>query len=256
MTPTEFDDAFLPLRGPLQGYLFRLSGSHADAEDLCQDTWMRARRGLKSFEARSSLKAWVFRIATNLARDHHRVSSRWPVEAQDRGRDAATGSAEPYQAFVKDLAQGRFEAREHIDYCFTCISRSLPLEEQLVVLLKDVFQFRNREVAGIVGHSEPKTKHLLHQGRSTLRRVFDDRCSLINRNGVCHQCSELAGTVNPARDHAHALAALELVKAADEPRTRDLLALRTALVRSVDPTAPTTPLQGTFLEKLHEMMGT
>lgn len=251
-----FDTSFVALRAPLLAYLYRLTASRTDAEDLCHDTYVRAASRYATFEGRSSLRTWVFRIATNLARDHRRAASRWPADAQDRGREQAMSDPERYRSLSTQWSQGRFEAREHIDYCFTCIARSLPLEEQVALLLKDVFAFKNREVAAILGGTEARAKHLLHQARSALRRIFDGRCSLVNRAGTCYQCSELCGALNPERDAAAELARLELVRAALDPRGRDLLALRAELVRSVDPLAPQTALHAAFLARLHDVLGT
>jgi RNA polymerase sigma-70 factor (ECF subfamily) len=68
-----------------------------------------------------------------------------------------------------------------------------------------------------------------------MERVFEHRCALISKTGVCHQCSELNGFFNPAQDQQAELAKLDLVRAADEPGRSRLLEVRLALARSINP---------------------
>ena len=67
-----------------------------------------------------------------------------------------------------------------------------------------------------------------------MRYVFEQRCSLINEQGPCHQCTELNGLFNPHQAESQECT-LDLVQAAQEPLSQNLSALRTALVRSIDP---------------------
>ena len=82
-----FETEFLTIRDALTSYLFRLTASRQDAEDLVQDTYIKARRNVPGFKGKSSIKTWIFSIATNLARDHHRAQKRWQEDTQDRCRE-------------------------------------------------------------------------------------------------------------------------------------------------------------------------
>src|SRR5206468_4063886 len=68
---------------------------------------------------------------------------------------------------------GQYEAREHIAFCFTCISKSLPLEQQLCVLLKEVYEFKVSEITTILDASEAMLKYYLHAGRSKMINIFE-----------------------------------------------------------------------------------
>lgn len=67
---------------------------------------------------------------------------------------------------------GQYEAKEHITFCFTCISKSLPLEQQLCVFLKEVYEFKVSEIAIILNTTEAMVKYYLHTGRSKMISIL------------------------------------------------------------------------------------
>jgi RNA polymerase sigma-70 factor (ECF subfamily) len=235
----------------IRSYLYRMTASREDAEDLSQVVWVRVFRNLAKFEGRSSFRTWVFVIATRAARDHHRVRQRWPVDAQDRGRalaEAGPAAAEEFRRVARDAEAARYEIREHIDFCLTCIMKTLPLHEQLAVLLADIYGFTAQEGADILEVTLGVFKHLLHTARATMERIFEHRCALISKTGACHQCSELNGFFNPAQDQQAELARLDLVRAANDRDHHRLLELRLALARAINPLhSPGTDLQETIM---------
>ncbi len=218
-------------------FLYRMTAHRQDAEDLAQELWLRVHKKLAEFEGRSSFRTWLFRVATNLARDHHRVRQRWPEHAQDMAKELAESGPETAAEFrrvVQDSAHARFEIREHIDCCLTCIMKTLPLEQQLAVLLCEMYGFTNAEAAEVLDVSLGVLKHLLHDARNTLDRVFEHRCALINKHGICHQCSELNGFFNPQQNQHEELAKVDLVQAARDGR-QNLLDLRLQLAHAINP---------------------
>lgn len=222
----------------IRSYLYRMTACREDAEDLAQIVWVRVFRHLAKFEGRSSFRTWLFAIATSAARDHHRARQRWPADAQDRARALAESgpeSAEEFRRVARESEAGRYEIREHVDFCLTCIMKTLPLEQQLAVMLADIYGFTAAEGAEVVGVTLGVFKHLLHDARVTMERVFEHRCALINKAGVCHQCSELNGFFNPAQDQQAELTKIDFVRAADDPNRSRLLDLRLALARSINP---------------------
>lgn len=252
-TIESFETEFLEFQGELLGFLFRLTANRQDAEDLLQDAYLRARDKLDTFQERSSLKTWVFSIAANMARDHHRVRRRWREDAQDRCRERTQADPDRVgvmQKLVKNSPADRYEFKEHIDYCFTCIAKTLELEQQVAVLLKDVYGFKVMEIVQIMDSTEGRVKHALADGRRTMTRVFDDRCVLVSKRGVCHQCSEISGFVNPKHDAQVAAAKLSMVKEAGNGSSPEkLYRLRAGLVRGIDPlTAPASSLHAYLLE--------
>jgi RNA polymerase sigma-70 factor (ECF subfamily) len=222
----------------IRSFLYRMTACREDAEDLAQVVWVRVFRNLPKFEGRSSFRTWLFAIATSAARDHHRAKQRWPVDAQDRARALAESGPETaglFRRVAHESEAGRYEIREHIDFCLTCIMKTLPLEQQLAVMLADLYGFTAAEGARIAGVSLGVFKHLLHDARATMERVFEHRCALISKTGMCHQCSELNRFFNPAQDQQAELAKIDLVQAAADPDRAHLLDLRFNLARGVNP---------------------
>jgi RNA polymerase sigma-70 factor, ECF subfamily len=78
-------------------------------------------------------------------------------------------------------------------------------------------------------------KYLLQDARKTMVEIFDNRCSLVNKNGVCHQCSELNGWFNPKENQQQALMKLDLVKGSKKYDRQELFHIRARLVKSIDP---------------------
>jgi RNA polymerase sigma-70 factor (ECF subfamily) len=109
------------------------------------------------------------------------------------------------------------------------------LEQQLCLLLKEVYEFRVKEVAEIISQSEAMVKYFLHVGRSKMVEIFDHRCALISKNGVCHQCTELNGVFNPKQDIQQALVEIQMVKDANDRDKQALLDLRMKILQQIDP---------------------
>jgi RNA polymerase sigma-70 factor (ECF subfamily) len=233
-----FQTLFAEFQAQLKSYLYRLLTDRNDVDDLTHDTFIKAFSKLASFSQESSLKTWVFKIATNLAYDHLRKLKRWGADAQDRAADLAIGSEEIRQVFwmVHDTsAAGAYEMKEHIDYCFTCISKTLPIENQVALILKNIYDFGVKEIGLILDKTEGVVKHLLNDARTTMTDIFEHRCALINKNGVCHQCSHINEIFNPKQNQQEELMKLELVKASKKYDREELFALRTLLVKAIDP---------------------
>jgi RNA polymerase sigma-70 factor (ECF subfamily) len=222
----------------LKSYLYRLVTDRDDVDDLAHDAFIRAFSKISTFNQDSSLKTWVFKIATNLAYDHLRKRKRWLPDAQDRAADLAISSEEIKQVFwmVHNTSpDGAYEMKEHIDYCFTCISKTLPIENQVALILKNMYDFQVKEIGLILEKTEGVIKHLLNDARNIMTEIFEHRCALINKNGVCHQCSHINEFFNPKQDQQEELMKLELVKASKKYNREQLFTLRTLLVKAIDP---------------------
>ncbi len=233
-----FQELFAGFHSQLKSYLWRLLTNREDVDDLAHDTFIRAFTNISSFNQESSLKTWVFKIATNLAYDHLRKFKRWKADAQDRGADLAIGSDEVREAFrvIHDNSNaGAYEMREHIDFCFTCISKTLTIENQVALILKEIYEFQIKEIGLILGKTEGVIKHLLNDARNTMTDIFEYRCALINKNGVCHQCSHINEIYNPKHNQQEELMKLDLVKGSKKYNRDELFTLRALLVKSIDP---------------------
>ena len=84
-----------------------------------------------------------------------------------------------------------FDAKQHVAYCFVCIGRSLPPDEQAALVLRDVMEFSNREAANVLGTSESVLRHRLAAARNAMKGRYDGLCALVSKGGICHQCSGL-----------------------------------------------------------------
>jgi RNA polymerase sigma-70 factor (ECF subfamily) len=254
-----FQALFAEFQTQLKSYLYRLVTDRDDVDDLTHDTFIKAFSAISGFNRESSLKNWVFRIATNLAYDHLRKLKRWGADAQDRAGDLAIGSEEIRKTFWmvhSNSPAGAYEMKEHIDYCFTCISKTLPIENQVALILKDIYDFPVKEICLILEKTEGVVKYLLKDAREIMTEIFEHRCALVNKNGVCDQCSHLNGIFNPKQDQQEELMKLDLVKASRKYNREELFALRTVLVKGIDPLhAAGTDFHEEFMNCLRTAIG-
>lgn len=260
MTSEELSVEFESFQGELKSFLLRMTASVQDAEDIVQDTYLRAQAKIETFRGDSSLKTWVFSIASNLARDLLRSKKRWPETVTDICREEALGNRQFFQEAlqIRDTSpQGKFEIKEHIAFCFTCVSKSLPLEQHIVLLLREVYGFKVKEIAQIIDQSEAMVKYYLHVGRSKMIEIFDGRCSLINKQGVCYQCTELNKIFNPKQKEHEELAKIEMARAAAERSKEELFDLRMKILQELDPfESAAAELQLHHLEHNRQVMET
>ena len=238
MTTDELTTQFVTIQGELKSFLLRMTASVPDAEDIVQETYLKAHAKIDTFRGEASLKTWVFSIASNLARDLLRSKKRWPENVTDICKDAALSNRQFFQEAMQireTSPQGNFEIKEHIAFCFTCISKSLPLEGHLVLLLKEVYGFKVREISHILQLSEAMVKYHLHVSRTRMIEIFDHRCSLINKQGICHQCTELNGIYNPKQKAQEELVKIEMAREAENRSRDELFDLRMKILRELDP---------------------
>ena len=164
------EDAFARLTEPhrraLHAHCYRMLGSVADAEDALQEALLRAWRGLASFEGRSSLRSWLYAIATNacLRAIERRPKRVLPIDYAPAA-DPHDGLGEPlvesvwvepYPDETLGLEDGlagpeaRYEQRESVELAFIAALQHLPARQRAVLILRDVLGFSAREAAGIL----------------------------------------------------------------------------------------------------------
>ena len=260
LTRDNFTDLVKQHQIQLKSFLYRFTTSQEDADDIAQETFAKAFQKFDTFRGDSSFKTWLFSIATNLAKDHLRAKQRWTTTAQDKCKELV-GKTPELAAKLHNINQtspyGKYEIREHIDFCFTCIMKTIPLEQQLSLMLTDIYDFRVKEIAEILETTPGVVKHYLHNARTTMQNVFEQRCALVNKKGVCHQCSELNGFNNTKAETQRKVAEMELVKAAQNPGKERLFFMRTELIKAIDPlNANGTDLHNFLLNCTHKANGT
>jgi RNA polymerase sigma-70 factor (TIGR02960 family) len=179
------EDAFRQLTDPYRHELllhcYRILGSLQDAEDLLQETLLAAWRGLGRFEGRASLRAWLYRIATNrclnMLRDRGRRPQELPpmAEPPEPTRHTDPLWLEPYpDALLEGVAdtsqapEARYEMREAVGLAFVAALQHLPPRQRAVLVLRDVLGLRVAEVADMLESSEASVKGVLQRARATL----------------------------------------------------------------------------------------
>jgi RNA polymerase sigma-70 factor (ECF subfamily) len=160
-----FDAAYDRLRAPLYGFLVRLTGSGALAEDLLQETWLRLARHARELPAGSELRPWLFTVARNLYRSHR----RWAL--LDAGRLREFGLLPPASNPGPFEATAESEARREIEAALSV----LPLDQREVLLLCTVSGFEPSEAAAILGIKPEAARQRLARARARLREQLQTR---------------------------------------------------------------------------------
>ncbi len=165
----ELADGF---RRELQVHCYRIVGSVQDAEDLVQETMLAAWRGLDGFEGRASLRAWLYRIATNLSLNALRGRGRRPQAppAEAPAPPPPTRLLEPVWLEPYPDALLEYETREAVGLAFVTALQRLPPRQRAVLVLRDVLGFRAGEVAETLGITEAAVTSALHRARTALEQ--------------------------------------------------------------------------------------
>jgi RNA polymerase sigma-70 factor (ECF subfamily) len=178
-----------PLRGELEFHCYRMLGSRHDAEDVLQETMLAAWRSLGSFERRSSLRTWLYRIATNRCLNALRDASRQPpasptapFQVPEPTRTADPFWLEPYPddrlGWLADAAPGpaaRYETREAVEITFIAALQHLSGRQRAVLVLRDVLGFHADETAAMLETTVEAVKGALKRARAVLSGELPER---------------------------------------------------------------------------------
>jgi RNA polymerase sigma-70 factor (TIGR02960 family) len=184
---TAFEALSESFRARLEVHCYRMVGSVQDAEDLVQETLTAAWQSLERFERRSSLRTWLYRIATNRCLNHVRDRGRRLPELPAPTEPLPTPPPptrlsepvwlEPYPEVllegIADRGQGpdvRYEAREAIGLAFMFAVQRLPPRQRAVLVLRDVLGFRAAEAADMLGMTEVAVNRTLQRARQSVDR--------------------------------------------------------------------------------------
>ena len=175
-----------PFRRELTGYCYRMLGSGFEAEDAVQETMLRAWRKAASFEGRSSLRSWLYRIATNVCIDMHRQVQRRarPMEMGPSSPpiESNLGPLHPEATWVTPIPDGRVAPegadpadvvhyRESIRLAFVTALQHLPARQRAALILCEVLRWQVSEAAELLATSVPAVNSALQRARSTLRNL-------------------------------------------------------------------------------------
>ncbi|MFF0449350.1 RNA polymerase subunit sigma-70 [Streptomyces sp. NPDC004609] len=228
---TAFAELAERYRHELRVHTYRMLGSFTDAEDLVQETLLRAWRRRETFEGRSTFRAWLYRIATNATLDFLSGPARsrevaMAVDSAGGPADSALAEVtwlEPYPDALLDLASpGSGEpdavviARETVELAFLAAIQHLPPRQRAVLILRDVVGRPARETADDLDMTVASVKSALQRARATLREQLPERRSewgaattpsaaersLLQRYITASQKGDLSELTELLREHA------------------------------------------------------
>jgi RNA polymerase sigma-70 factor (TIGR02960 family) len=169
-----------PYRREVQLHCYRILGSAQDAEDVLQETMLAAWRALDDFGERSSLRTWLYRIATNRCLNALRDKTRRPQAEPIRTVEPTW--LEPYPDFLlddlPDAAPGpdaRYETKEAVTLAFVAALQHLPPSQRAVLVLRDVLGYRAAEVAEMLATTETSVNSALRRARAAIDARLPDR---------------------------------------------------------------------------------
>ncbi len=186
-----YEELLRPYRGELQAHCYRMLGSVHDAEDALQEAQLRAWRGLARFEGRSSLRSWLYTIATNTclnlierrpkrvlpidygpSGDYHDglglppIESTWVEPFPDAGLGLEDGYAAP---------EARYELRESVELAFVAALQNLPANQRAALILREVLGYSASEAAEALETSVASVNSALQRARKTVDERLPDQ---------------------------------------------------------------------------------
>jgi RNA polymerase sigma-70 factor (ECF subfamily) len=179
------EDAFAQLIGPyrseLGAHCYRMLGSIHDAEDALQEALLRAWRGLARFEARSSLRSWLYTIATNacLRAIERRPKRVLPIDYGPAASDPHAPTDPPLveSVWVEPYPgpAARYEERESVELAFIAALQHLPAQQRAVLILRDVLGFSGGEVAEALDTNPDAVYSALQRAHKTVEQKLPEQ---------------------------------------------------------------------------------
>ena len=185
--PRDFEALTGPYRRELTVHCYRILGSFEDAEDALQEALVRAWRQLSTLQSRAALRAWLYRIATNVALNMlaaRQARGMPPALVPAADPRAPLPAPRPEALWLDPLPdeylegflpgpEARLEAKESVTLAFLTVLQRLPARQRAVLILRDVLGWSALEVAEILETSVPAVNSALQRARATLKQQPD-----------------------------------------------------------------------------------
>jgi RNA polymerase sigma-70 factor (ECF subfamily) len=215
-----------PYRRELTAYCYRMLGSSFESEDAVQETMVRAWKHHDRFEGRSSLRSWLYRIATNVCLDMHKGPQRRarPIDlGPSSSADTLLPAPEPEARWIQPMPDSRAlgdrddpaeaaEARETIRLAFVAALQRLPARQRAVLILREVLRWKADEVAELLDTTVASVNSALQRARATLAdhpididepiAVDPDEEALLARYVDCFERYDISSLVQLLHDDA------------------------------------------------------
>jgi RNA polymerase sigma-70 factor (ECF subfamily) len=224
----EFARLTEPLRRELLAYCYRMLGSVHDAEDLVQETYLRAWRSYEGFEGRSSLRAWLYRIATNRCLTALEHRSRRPLPSGLGGPsddpNLPLAAEQPEVAWLQPIPDALLTpaatdpaaivaSRGSLRLALVAALQHLPARQRVVLILRDVLAWPAAEVAELLGTTTAAVKSALQRARTRLEQAAPvedqvvepagpDQRALLDRYMAAFQDADITALLRLLREDA------------------------------------------------------
>lgn len=169
---TDFDTIYREFQPEILKYISRLT-NNTDTEDIMQEVFEKANRGLKNFRGKSSLSTWLYRIATNTVLDKLKSGS---LKISYEDFDLETDNRDFWNVHKNNRVDHQL-IRKEMSECVSEYINKLPLAYRTVLILSEIKGFKNKEIAEVLGVSLETVKIRLHRARSSLKKELNEGCS-------------------------------------------------------------------------------
>ena len=192
----DFSQIYEEFQPKILHYLSRLTGQQ-EVEDIAQEVFEKASRGLKSFKGESKLSTWLYRIATNTAIDRMRsLSFRLSSEYASLDEDTGTEDRNVWSGHTKTHID-QTVIRKEMSECVREFVDRLPSDYKTVILLSELEGFKNKEIADILQVSLDTVKIRLHRARARLKKELDDGCTFYHSEQDILACDRKQSQILP-----------------------------------------------------------
>ncbi len=172
----DFDDIFSEYEKPIRDYVLRMVREKSAAEDLTQVVFLKVHNNLASFQDKSKLSTWIYKIATNVCLDYFRSASYKKGERTHTLESEVSREDSYNNEDQRDVSVEEHVIKEEMGDCVREYVDGLPEDYRTVIILHDLQGIKNREIAEILSCSLDTVKIRLHRARKKLKAILESNC--------------------------------------------------------------------------------